>query len=251
MKALRTIAALAGLALPLTVASAQAAELKVFASTAVKTLVEELGPQFEKASENKVTFTIAPAAVLKGRIDQGAAFDVSIITGVLNDALAAAGKVDGATRATVARAGLGVAFRAGAAKPDVSTPDALKRALLNAKSIAFNGVGASRPGVEAMFAKLGITDELKLKIKLVESTAAEAVIKDGIEIGLGPISEILAAAPGAQLAGPFPGDTQTYLVFTAEVATATKNADAAKALIKFLTAPTAAAVLKTRGMEPG
>jgi molybdate transport system substrate-binding protein len=238
------------LASVLPAAPVQAAELKLFVSTAMKGLVEELAPQFEKATENKVTLTVAPAAVLKGRIDQGADFDVSILTAPLNDALAAAGKLDAAPRVTIARAGLGVSVRAGASKPDVSTAAALKHALLDAKSIGYNGVGASRSGIEAMLAKLGIADAVKAKTTLLESTAPEAVAKGEVEIGLGPISEILAAA-GAQVAGPFPGDLQTYLVFTAGMANGEKNADAAKALIKFLVGPAAPPLLKAKGMEPG
>lgn len=247
----RAIAAAVGfLALPLLAVSVQAAELKVLSSTALKTVLEELGPQFEKATENKVSFAFDPAAVLKTQIDQGAAFDVAILTVPLTDALVAAGKIDGASRTVVARGGLGVAMRAGAPKPDVSTAEAFKHALLNAKSIGFNGQGASRAATEAVFVKLGIADDLQPKIKLLQTTASEAVVKNDVEVGLGPVSEILAS-PAAELVGPFPSDLQWYLVLTAGVSTASKNTDAAKALIKFLTAPGAAPVLKAKGMEPG
>ncbi|HJY18540.1 MAG TPA: substrate-binding domain-containing protein, partial [Xanthobacteraceae bacterium] len=147
----RGIAALVGLMLAFAAAQAQAADIKVFSSTALKAVLDELGPQFEKATGNKLVFTIGPAAAMKSQIDQGAAFDVAIVTPPLLDALAAAGKVDPATRAVIARSALGVSVRAGAPKPDVGTADALKRALLNAKSIGFNGQGASRAGIEAMF----------------------------------------------------------------------------------------------------
>jgi molybdate transport system substrate-binding protein len=244
------MAATLALAFPLFAAQAQAADVKVLASTAVKAVVEDLGTQFEKASENKLVATFGPAAALKTQIDQGAAFDVAILTASLTEALAASGKIDPASRATIARAGLGVAVRAGAAKPDVSTPDELKRTLLNAASIGFNGVGASRVGIEAMIAKLGIADALKGKIKLLDKSAPLAVAAGEVEVGLGPVSEILAVA-GAQVAGAFPADLQSYLVFAAGVASASKESDAAKALIKVLTAPAAAAVLKAKGMEPG
>jgi molybdate transport system substrate-binding protein len=247
----RAIAAAVGfLAMPLLALQVQAAELKVLSSTALKTVLQELGPQFEKATESKVSFAFDPAAVLKTQIDQGATFDVAILTVPLTDALVAAGKIDGASRAIVARGGLGVAMRAGAPKPDVSTAEAFKHTLLNAKSIGFNGQGASRAATEAVFVKLGIADELKPKIKLLRTTASEAVIKDEVEVGLGPVSEILAS-PGAEIVGPFPSDLQWYLVLTAGVSIASKNADAAKALIKFLTAPGAAPVIKAKGMEPG
>jgi molybdate transport system substrate-binding protein len=250
MKLHRAIGACAAVGLALFAAQVQAADIKVYASTAVKAVLDEVGPQFERATENKLVFTIGPAGTMKTQIDQGADFDVSILTPPLTDALASTGKIDPASRATVARAGLGVAVRADAAKPDVSTDDALKHALLNAQSIGYNGVGASRVGIEAMMGKLDIADALKPKIKLLNTSAPEAVAKGDIEMGLGPVSEILPVA-GAQAAGYFPADMQSYLVFTAAVSSASKNADAAKALIKFLTAPAMAPVLKAKGMEPG
>ncbi len=246
----RGIAALAGLILAFAAAQAQAADLKVFSSTALKAVLDELGPQFEKATGNKLVFTIGPAAAMKSQIDAGAAFDVAIVTPPLLDALAAAGKVDSTTRAVIARSALGVSVRAGALKPDVRTADALKRSLLNAKSIGFNGQGASRAGIEGMFAKLGIADDVKPKIKLVEVSAPVAVAKGDVELALSPISEVIPVS-GAQLAGPVPADYQSYLVLSGAVAADSKNAGAAKALIKFLTAPAAAAVLKAKGMEPG
>jgi molybdate transport system substrate-binding protein len=250
MKIKRALAAFALLCLPLSIGHAQAADIKVFSSTALKAVLDELGPQFEKATENKLVFTIGPAAALKSQIDQGAAFDVAILTGPLLDGLAAAGKIDPATRAAIARSGLGVSVRAGTAKPDVATAEALKRTLLNAKSIGFNGQGASRAGIEAMFVKLGIADDLKSKITLLQTSAPVAVANGDVELALSPISEVVAVS-GAEVAGPVPAEYQSYLVLSAAVSAATKNADAAKSLIKFLTAPSAAPVLKTKGMEPG
>jgi molybdate transport system substrate-binding protein len=250
MKLCRVIAAVAALGLPLMTVHAQAADIKVLASTAVKSVLEELGPQFEKASGHKLVASYGPAAELRKQIDGGTAFDVAILTTSLTNGLAEAGKIDPASRATVARAGLGVAVAAGAEKADVSTDEALKRTLLNAKSIGYNGVGASRAGIEAMFNKLGIADALKPKVKLLDVSAPLAVAKGDVELGLGPVSEVLPVA-GTELAGPFPADVQSYLVFTAGASSASKDAEAAKALIKFLTAPAAAAVLKAKGMEPG
>jgi molybdate transport system substrate-binding protein len=244
------VAAIAALSLPLLSVHAGAAELKVFASTAVKSVLEDVGPQFGKASGNKLVFNFGPAAVLKGQIDKGADFDVAVLTASLTDALAKSGKVEVATRATIARAGLGVAVRAGAAKPDVSTDAGLKETLLHAQSIGFNGVGASRAMIEGAIGKLGIADALKAKIKLLDVSAPIAVAKGDVAVGLGPVSEILPVA-GVQVAGPFPADLQHYLVFSAGVSSASGNADAARALIKFLTAPSVAPVLKAKGMEPG
>jgi molybdate transport system substrate-binding protein len=187
---------------------------------------------------------------MKSQIDQGATFDIAIVTPPLLDGLAASGKVDPATRAMIARSALGVSVRAGAPKLDVTTTEALKRTLLNAKTIGFNGQGASRAGIETMFAKLGVADDVKSKIKLVQASAPVAVANGDIELALSPISEGVAVS-GAQLAGPVPADYQSYLVLVGAVSASSKNADAAKALIKFLTAPSAALVLKAKGMEPG
>jgi len=250
MRISRGIAALAGLLLPLVATQAQSADINVFSSTALRAVLMELGPQFEQATGNKLVFTIGPAATMKAQIDQGAAFDVAIVTPALMDGLATSGKVDPTTRAVIARAALAVSVRAGAPKPDVATADALKKTLLNAPSIGFNGQGASRSGIEAMFAKLGIADDLKPKITLVQTSAPEAVAKGEVALALSPMSEVLAVSD-AQLAGPVPADYQSYLVLAGAVSAASKNAEAAKALIQFLTGPAAPPVLKAKGMEPG
>ena len=249
MKTLREISAIVGLALLFLAGQAQAAEIKVFASTAVKTVLEELGPQFEKATGNKLAFTIAPAAVLKAKIDQAAAFDVAILTVPLTDSLARESKID-TTRTTIAHAGIGVAVHKGAPKPDISTTEAFKQALLNAKSVGFTAAGASGVYLKTLFEKLGIADELKPKLKLLQGAAGEAAASGEVEIGMTQISEILPYA-NAELVGPLPPDIQSYTYFSAAVSTVSKDADAARAFIKFLAAPAALTVIKAKGMEPG
>src|SRR5450432_555448 len=150
MKTPRVMAAILGLVWPLLAAHAQAAEIKVLASTAVKTTLEELVPQFEKATGNKVDLTFAPATVLKEKIDQGAVFDVAILTAPIAEALVAAGKIDPA-RTAIAHSGIGVAIHRGAPKPDISTTVAFKRALLNAKSVGFTAGGASGAYLKTLF----------------------------------------------------------------------------------------------------
>jgi len=249
LKIQRVMAVMIGIVLPLLAAGAQAAELKVYSSTAVKAVLEELGPQFEKATGDKLVFTFGLSSAVKKQIDEGAAFDVAVLTPALIDGLAV-GKIDPASRVAIARAGSGVSVPAGSPKPDVSTAEALKRTLLQAKSIGFTGVGVSRAGNEALLAKLGIADQVKPKIKLLNESAPVAVAKGEVEIGLGPMSEVLLV-PGVQLAGPYPAGLQSYLVFMACVSSASKNADAARSLIKFLTASAAAPVFKAKDMEPG
>lgn len=230
-------------------AQANATELRVFSSTALKGVLEGLGPQFKKSTGNTLVFTLAPSGAVKSKIDQGAPFDVVVVTPPLLKALATSGKVDASTQAVIARSALGVSVPTGAAKPDVTTPDALKRALLNARSIGFNGKGASRAAIEAIFAKLGIADALKPKIKLLTVSAPEAVANHEVELALSPISEIIGV-PGAQLAGALPAEDQWYLVLSGAVSAASKAPAQSKALMQFLTAPSALPVLKANGMEP-
>jgi molybdate transport system substrate-binding protein len=249
MKTQHIIAVIGGLALTLLAAQTQAAEIKVLSSTAMKTALEELGPQFEKATGNKLAFTIGPAAVLKKQIDEGAVFDVAILTTPLNDSLADGGKID-KTRIPIARAGIGLAIHKGAPKPDISTTEAFKRALLNAKSVGLSAAGASGVYLKTLFEKLGIADELKPKLKLLQGAPGEAAANGDVEIGMTQISEILPYA-NAELVGPLPSDIQSYTYFSAAVSATSKEADAAKAFIKFLAAPAALAVIKAKGMEPG
>lgn len=248
--AIAAVSAIAALALSSASLPAHGAEITVLASTALKSVLEQAGPPFGKETGNTLIFKFGPAAVLKDEIDKGAEFDVAVLTKPLNDALEKSGKIDAGSTATIARAGLGVSVRAGTAKPSVKTDADLKLALLNAKSIGYNGVGASRAAIEAIIDKLGIADELKPKIKLLNESTPIVVARGEVEMGLSPISEILPIA-GAQLAGPIPADLQSYVVFSAGVSSASKNASAARLLVDFLRSPAATPVLKTKGMEPG
>jgi molybdate transport system substrate-binding protein len=250
MRIHRAIATIVGLGVPLPAAHAHAAEIKVLSSTALKTVLEELGPQFEKTTDNKLVFSFNPAAVLKGQIEKGAAFDVAILTAPLTDDLAKQEKIVAATRVNIARAGIGVAVRKGSPKPDISTTDAFKRALANATSIGFVAQGATGIYLKTLFENLGIADELKSKIKLLDGPAGEAVAKGEVEIGLTQISEILPYS-AIELVGPLPGDIQRHTNFSAGVSAASKEAGSAEALIKFLAAPAAARVIKAKGLEPG
>ena len=249
MKIQRVMAPIVGSVLALLVSGAQAAEIKVLASTAVRTTLEELTPQFEKATGNKVDITFGPAAALKVKIEEGAVFDAAILAAPITDSLAAIGKLDPA-RTTIAHSGIGVAIRKGAPKPDISTTEAFKRTLLDAKSVGFTAAGATGAYLKTLFEKLGIAEELKPKLKLLPGAAGEAAASGEVEIGMTQISEILPYT-GAELAGPLPPDIQSYTYFSAAVSKASKDADAAKAFVKFLAAPSALAVIKAKGMEPG
>ena len=235
-----------------TAGAVDAAEIKVLASNALKTALEELGPQFEKASEHKLSFTFNAAVPLKAEIEKGMAFDVAILSAPITDDLVKQGKLVAATRADIARSGAGLAVKRGAPKPDISTTEAFKRALLDAKSICYVEHGATGIYLKGLFERLRIAEQLKSKTKLLppSNPAAQAVANGEAEIGMTQISEILPYA-GAELVGPLPAEIQLSSVYSAAVGTGAKEVDAAKAFIKFLTAPTAIPVLKAKGLEPG
>jgi molybdate transport system substrate-binding protein len=249
MRVQRALAMLVGFTLPLLAVQAQAAEVKVFCSTALKTVLEEIGPQFEKATGNKLAVTVAPTAGLRAQIDQGAAFDIVLLTASATDDLAKIGKIDPSSRAAIARAGLGAATLKSAPKLDIGTSDAFKHTLLGAKSIGMTKQGASAATFNALFEKLGIAAEVTPKVKLLDGPAGEAVAKGEVELGLTQISELLPYA--ADQAAPLPVDIQTYTTFSAGVSAASKESNAAGSLIKFLTAPAAIPVIRAKGMEPG
>jgi molybdate transport system substrate-binding protein len=227
---------------------AWAAEIRVLASNGVKAAVEALKPQLEKASDSTLAIEFSTAATLRERIEKGEAFDVAILTDEAMDALAKAGTL-APIRTKLARVGIGVGFRTGAPKPDVRTAAAIKQSLLNAKAIAYTGNGASRPAIDRMIERLGITKEMQSKAHLTAAGAAPASVAKGeSDLVLTLISEILPE-PGVELAGPLPADFQTYLGFSA--APSSKGASNAHvaSLIKFLTSPAAAATYRAKGME--
>ncbi len=252
MVAAVAIAATLSVVAVLGAAGAGAAEIKLSASNALKSMLEELAPQFEKSTESKLTITFGPAAELKAAIEKGAAVDVAILTSAATDDLVKQGKLAAGGRGDIARSVVGVAARKGAPKPDISTTEAFKHTLIEAKSIAYGEAGATAPYLKSLFERLGIADQIKSKIKLLPSSnpAAHAVANGEAELGITQISEILPYA-GAELVGPLPSEIQLTTVFPAAVAVGTKEPEAAKALIKFLTSPAAITVLKAKGLNPG
>ncbi len=232
--------------------TANAGEVTVMASTAIKTALTDLAPQFEKASEHKLVITYGASGRLGPQIEKGAPVDLAILSAAATDALVSQGKLDSATRVVVARSGAGLAVRKGAPKPDIGSVEAFKRALLNAKSLGYSEQGSSGQFLMAMFDKLGIADEMKPKLTLARPGVASmtALANGEVDIVLPQMSEV-ALYPGVELVGPLPAELQVYTVLAAAVATAAKEPTAAKALLRFLTTPASAAVLKAKGLEPG
>jgi molybdate transport system substrate-binding protein len=251
MRFLRTVVSILALA-PLVspIATIEAAELKALAGGGIAGPLRELGPQFERASGHKIVFQFGTTPELIKLATGGDAFDLAVTPReVFQDAAAAAAFVSG-SRTDIARVGLGVAVRAGAAKPDIGTPDALKATLLKAQSIATIPASAAGAQVLRAFDRLGIGEAMKAKIKAqgTPPQIVEAVAKGEAELGVFLANTLIA--PGVDLVGPFPAEVQQEVFYIAAVAASARDADAARAFVAFLTTPAAAAVIRAKGMEP-
>lgn len=231
--------------------AAQNAPVRLIASNGVKAVLEDLLPQAEKAIGHPVSAQFAPTADFMKKIAAGEDFDAVILTMEAIDSLNKEGKTASATRADISQAGIGIGIRAGAPKPDIRTPAALTKTLVNAKQITYAPNGASTPAILKMLEALGIAEKVKPKTLLLQgSDLTLAAVADGrAEYVITLISEILPAH-GVELVGPLPSQFQQYVRFAAAVSSHTKNADAANALIAFLKGPAVAPVYKAKGMEP-
>ena len=228
-----------------------AAELKIFGSRVTKMVVGDIGPAYTQATGNKLTVITDVAAVMKRRIEGGEPFDIAVLVNFQADDLIKKGKLIADSRADVMRAGIGVAVRRGAPKPDISTVAAFKQALLDAKSIVYLKEGASTLHLEKVLAQLGIADALKAKTtKTAGETVSEMVAAGDAEIGIIVIPNILSV-PGAELVGPLPAEIQSYVTFTAAVSPTSPNRQAARDVIKLMQSPAGIESIKKNGMEPG
>jgi molybdate transport system substrate-binding protein len=234
--------------------AAHAAEIKLMSSGGMRVALIDLMPAFERATRHKVVATYGSPGAIRDRILAGEPMDVLVFPGPGIDALAKQGKIIAGSKVNLARSGMGVAVRAGAPKPDISTPEALRRALLAAKSIVYTDPALGSPsGVHfsKVLERLGIADEMKAKSRLHDGTSfnAELVARGEIELAIQQISEIVPVK-GAELAGPLPADLQLISDFAIGIGAAAKEQAAAHELIKFLMSPAAAAVIRATGMEP-
>jgi molybdate transport system substrate-binding protein len=233
-----------------TMTPVKASELKLVAGGSLAGLFKQLGPQFEKASGHTLSIHFDSTPNIISRINAGTPFDAVVVPAdVFKDAAAKSHLAEPAVN--VARVGYGVIVRAGAPKPDLSTPDAFKKALLAASSVASVPASAAGAYIAKVYERLGIAEEMKAKTKVqaLPTTIAPAVANGEAELGI--FLTNVFNAPGIELAGPFPADLQQELPFTAAVATGAKEAAAAKALIDYLETPDATAAIKAAGMIPG
>jgi molybdate transport system substrate-binding protein len=249
-----TMAAAAVLALVASLASAQAAEVRLTSTIGVKALVETLAPGYERASGNKLVITWGVANVLKGKLEAGAPFDVAILTGEVVDALVKDGKIATASRVEIARSGVGVGVRQGEVEPDIASVDAFKRALLAAKSVCYSKKGASGLYAASLMDRLGIAAAMRPKTLLAEGgVRAEDFLLDGrCALSIQQVSEIVPVK-GVALVGSVPAELQTITAFAAGIAAGARPAaaTAADGFIKFLTSPAAAKIITANGMKPG
>ncbi len=243
------VVALGLVVLPHLTRTAAADEITVLCSNGLKAVVEDLAPKFEGTTHHKLVVKYGLAASLRQRIKDGEAFDVAFVTPAVMDDLIADGRISRDTRATVARSGLALAIRTGTRKPDIGTADAFKRALVNAKSIAYAKEGASGVLFAALIQRLGIANDLQTKSRWTATgeEVSAAVVKGDVEYGVLPLSEILPVKGEEPVM--FPADVQSYIVMVGGVSAASRHADASRALIKYLTAPATLPVLKAKGME--
>jgi len=230
--------------------AAHAEEIRVLSSVGIKTVVDELAPQFERATKHKVTVVFDLASALKTKIEEGEPFDVAILTPPLLDDLIAKGTVASVTRSVVARVGLGLMIRAGARKPDVSTVEAFKRTLLDARSISYASAGASGVAFLATIERLGIAAAIKAKAKPAASgdEVGANITSGASDLAVLPISEILPIR-GAELGGVFPADVQTVVVMAAGLSTRSTQSTAARDFVAFLMSPANSGVVRAKGME--
>jgi molybdate transport system substrate-binding protein len=230
--------------------ASSASELKLIAGGSLAPLFKEIVPQFEKASGHTLSIHFDSTPNIISRINAGTAFDAVVVPlDVFKDAAAKSHLAE--PTVNIARVGYGVIVRAGATKPDLSTTDAFKKALLAAASVSSVPSSAAGAYIAKVYERLGIADQMKAKTRAepLPTAIAPAVARGEAELGI--FLTNVFNAPGIELAGPFPADLQQELVFPAAVATDAREPDAAKALIDFLKSPAAITFIKAAGMTPG
>jgi len=230
--------------------TAKAAEISLMTTAAVEYILRDLTPGFERATGHKVTMTVLGTGPAVAKIKEGTFADLILLgPPALND-LAAAGKVEASTIAPAFHSRIALAVRAGAKKPDIGTPAALKQALLDAKSIGFSIGPSGEHFSKVVVAKLGIADQLKSKMSNVPGTLVGVRVARGdVEIGVHQPAELMPI-PGIDLVGDLPAELNITIVYATAITPMAKQADAARQFAKFITEPSAAPAVRKNGMAP-
>lgn len=233
---------------------ANSAEIRVLAALGIKEVIDDLRPKFEHATKHRLLVTFDTMGGAVKRVQAGENADIIIIPHQGIDSLIKSGKATAGSVTVIARSGIAVAIRKGAPKPDISTPDTLRRTLLSAESITYSDPalgGASAIHFVKVLDRLGIANEMKRKTILSKAgtETAELVVIGKAELGVNQL-QVLIAVAGIDIAGPLPGDLQATTVFSAVATSNAKNVEVIKAFITYLRTTEAAAVIKIRGMEP-
>jgi molybdate transport system substrate-binding protein len=247
---LKAMALAVGLGGGLMACAASAAEITVIASTAMREVLEELVPMFERASGHKVTVNLFSGSVLPGKVREGAPADLVITTPDVIDALVKDGKLVAGSRVDFVRSSSGAAVRAGAPKPDIATVDAFKAALLAAKTVGYSQ-GTSGVQFLSALARLGIADQIKAKgvVPPLGVRVGTLVAKGEAEIGVQQITELIQI-PGIDFIGPIPKEVQSNIVYAGATPATVKDKVTAAALVKFFSSEPALPVIKKVGLEP-
>jgi molybdate transport system substrate-binding protein len=224
-------------------------QIKILSGGAMKSLMVEVVPLFERAIGTTVEIKFALTSVLTKEIEDGAAFDIALLPRPELDALVEAGRIAAGTQTDITRSAVGLAVRAGAPKPDIGTVEALKRTLQAAKSIGYSD-GPSGAYIAELLVRLGIAGEMNPKTRLTSRPVAEIVAEGEAEIGMQQIVAILPVK-GAELVGPLPGELQNIIVYAAGLATGTRQSGTARAFIAFMATPEVVRMIRAKGMEPG
>jgi molybdate transport system substrate-binding protein len=232
-------------------------DLKILSTTAMKTVFEELAPAFERATGNRLVITLGPSLRLEKQLGEGEACDMAIVSASGARELVASGRFVSGSAVEIAKSSIGLAVAKGASKPDISTVDGFKRAMLAAKSIACSKpVGGGQSGVHLakVFVDLGIAEAIAPKSKYGAGGAAGlaglVVLRGEAEIGIQQMAELMAVE-GIDIVGPLPAPIQMVTPFVAGIPANASHAEAGRAAIAFLTTPDARRVLKAKGLEPG
>ena len=233
---------------------ATAAEVKVFSTIGVQAALEELTPKFEKASGHKLNITWATAAVLVKRIQGGETADLLVLTKQGLDTMVKENKATASADAVFASSGMAMVVKKGAPKPDISTPEAFKQALLKAKSISYSNPehgGASGVYLHKLIERMGIADQVKAKTHYPppSGNAGNLVVSGEAELAVQQEPEVMSVA-GVDMVGPLPAELNNITTYAAGPGAGTTQAEAANALVKFLHTPEAQAVFKARGLKP-